>query len=353
MSTHPTHPAARRRVIVVAVALLTSAASLTACADPVASGAAHVDPKDLGDSKVLPVAFDTSADQRRPTGTLHPDIAAELPADVRAGGRLVIGSGGAGGGIPPLNFTADDNRTPIGVEVDVAHLVADVLGLEADVQTTSWENLFIGVDSGRYQVAISNVGVSEERKEKYDFATYRLGLHAFEARKGSGLTVRGPADVSGRKVAVGSGTLQEAILLRWNEENATAGRAPAELVYYQGATEYYLALDSGRIDLYLGPNPTATYHVVTAGRTQIVGTVSSSYPIPGKVGVLTKKGNGLAKPISDALNAAIADGSYAKVLARWGLTAEAVPASEVNPAGLPKPATTSTTTSPTSTPATK
>ncbi|WP_374969336.1 ABC transporter substrate-binding protein [Terrabacter sp. BE26] len=340
MSTTPTPPRAGRRVLVLTAALLTTTASLAACADPVAPAAKKVDPKDLGGSKVLPVAFDTSANQKRPAGTLHPEIAAELPADVRASGRLVIGSGGAGGGIPPLAFTADDNHTPIGVEVDIAHLVADVLGLKPEVETTSWENLFIGVDSGKYQVAISNVGVSEERKEKYDFATYRLGLHAFEARKGSGLTVRGPADISGKKVAVGSGTLQEAILLRWNAENEKAGRAPARLVYYQGATEYYLALDSGRIDLYLGPNPTATYHVVTAGKTQIVGNVSSSYPIPGKVGVLTKKGNGLVKPISDAINAAIADGSYAKVLQRWGLTAEAVPASEVNPAGLPKPAAT-------------
>ncbi|WP_323100132.1 ABC transporter substrate-binding protein [Intrasporangium sp. YIM S08009] len=343
MSTNPTHPAARRRSLVVAAALLTSAASLAACADPVATGATHVDPKDLGDSKVLPVAFDTSASQKRPAGTLHPEIAAELPADLRASGQLVIGSGGAGGGIPPLNFTADDNRTPIGVEIDVAHLVADVLGLKADIRTTSWENLFIGIDSGKYEAAISNVGVSEERKDKYDFATYRLGLHAFEAKKGSGLTVRGPADVSGKRVAVGSGTLQEAILLRWNGENAKAGRAPAELVYYPGTTEYYLALDSGRIDLYLGPNPTATYHVVTAGKTQIVGTVSSSYPIPGKVGVLTKKGSGLAKPVSDAINAAIADGSYAKVLERWGLTAEAVPTSEVNPPGLPRPTSTTST----------
>ena len=323
-------------------AVIVGTFALSACADPTgdtggagAPGGAAAG--SVGDSKVLPVSFDTSADAPRVAGTLHPEIAATLPAEVKASGVLTVGSGGAGGGIPPLAFTADDNRTPIGVEIDVTHLVADVLGLEPEVTTTSWENLFIGVDSGKYEVAVSNVGVSEERKEKYDFATYRLGLHAFEARKGSGLRVTGPADVSGKRVAVGSGTLQEAILLRWNEENAAAGRAPADLVYYQGTTEYYLALDSGRIDLYLGPNPTATYHVVTAGRTEIVGTVSSGYPVPGKVGVLTKKGNGLAGPVSAALNAAIADGSYAKVLARWGLGSEAVPTSEVNPAGLPKP----------------
>ncbi|SCF57276.1 polar amino acid transport system substrate-binding protein [Streptomyces sp. Ncost-T10-10d] len=31
------------------------------------------------------------------------------------------------------------------------------------------------------------------------------------------------------------------------------------------------------------------------------------------------------------------DGSYAKVLKRWGLSDEAVAKSEINPPGLPKP----------------
>jgi polar amino acid transport system substrate-binding protein len=308
-----------------AVALLT----LAACADPVASPA----PKSGGASAV---AFDTSAKQQHITSTKVDSIAAELPAAVRASGKLVVGSGSAGGGLPPLGFTADDNKTPIGVEIDIAHLVASVLGLTPEVQTTSWENLFLGLDSGKYQVGISNIGVSELRKEKYDFATYRLGLHAFEAKKGSGQKVNGPADIAGKTIAVSSGTLQEAILLDWNKQNLAAGRPAATPKYYQSATDYYLALASGRVDLYLGPNPTATYHVATAGKTEIVGTVSSSYPVQGLVGVTTKKGNGLVKALADALNAAIADGSYAKVLQKWGLSAEAVPKSLVNPPGLPK-----------------
>jgi polar amino acid transport system substrate-binding protein len=308
-----------------AVALLT----LAACADPVASPA----PKSEGASAV---AFDTSAKQQHITSAKVDSIAAELPAAVRASGKLVVGSGSAGGGLPPLGFTADDNKTPIGVEIDIAHLVASVLGLTPEVQTTSWENLFLGLDSGKYQVGISNIGVSELRKEKYDFATYRLGLHAFEAKKGSGQKINGPADIAGKTIAVSSGTLQEAILLDWNKQNLAAGRPAATPKYYQSATDYYLALASGRVDLYLGPNPTATYHVATAGKTEIVGTVSSSYPVQGLVGVTTKKGNGLVKALADALNAAIADGSYAKVLQKWGLSAEAVPKSLVNPPGLPK-----------------
>jgi polar amino acid transport system substrate-binding protein len=303
---------------------------LVGCADPVSQ------PAPKGDASAI--SFDTSAGQQHITSAKVDSIAATVPAAVRESGKLVVGSGSAGGGLPPLAFTADDNKTPIGVEIDIAYLVASVLGLKAEVQTTSWENLFLGLDSGKYQVGISNIGVSELRKEKYDFATYRLGLHAFEAKKGSGLKITGPADIAGKTIAVGSGTLQEAILLDWNKQNLAAGRAEATLKYYQSATDYYLALESGRVDLYLGPNPTVTYHVATAGKTEIVGTVSSGYPIQGLVGITTKKDNGLVKPLAAALNAAIADGSYAKVLQKWHLSSEAVPKSLVNPPGLPKEA---------------
>jgi polar amino acid transport system substrate-binding protein len=39
--------------------------------------------------------------------------------------------------------------------------------------------------------------------------------------------------------------------------------------------------------------------------------------------------------LSAALDEVIRSGDYAKVLARWNLTQEAVTTSEVNPAGLP------------------
>ena len=99
-------------------------------------------------------------------------------------GGSIIAAAGAGGGTPPLVFTADDDKTVIGVEVDLAHLFADKLGLKVETPATSWENVFLGIDSGRYDVALSNVTVTEERKEKYDFATYRKDDLAFEAPLG-------------------------------------------------------------------------------------------------------------------------------------------------------------------------
>ena len=40
--------------------------------------------------------------------------------------------------------------------------------------------------------------------------------------------------------------------------------------------------------------------------------------------------------MQEALNQLIANGKYAEVLKRWGLSDEAVTTSEINPQGLPK-----------------
>ncbi len=42
------------------------------------------------------------------------------------------------------------------------------------------------------------------------------------------------------------------------------------------------------------------------------------------------------KPLAAAINEIIQNGTYAKVLERWGLSDEAVTRSEINPPGLPK-----------------
>lgn len=66
---------------------------------------------------------------------------------------------------PPLTVFADDNKTLIGSEADIARLVADSLGLELNVVPTSWEDWPLGVTSGKYDAAISNITVTKARKE--------------------------------------------------------------------------------------------------------------------------------------------------------------------------------------------
>jgi polar amino acid transport system substrate-binding protein len=277
----------------------------------------------------------TSPEQNRVTTVKNDAAAALLPVKVRERGTLVIGNG-SGSGSPPLGFIADDNKTPIGLEIDLGYLLADALGLKPEVQVTSWENLFIGLDSAKYDVGLSNITVTEKRKQKYDFATYRQDDIAFEAKKGSAWKVAGGKDIAGRTIAVASGTNQEKILVDWNEANVKAGLPAATIKYFQNQSDTYLALSSGRIDAYLGPNPSVAYHVRTSGQTETIGKFSGAGPkLQGLIAATTKKGSGLVQAYQAALNAAIADGSYAKVLERWNVAGEAVEKSEINPPGLP------------------
>jgi polar amino acid transport system substrate-binding protein len=280
--------------------------------------------------------IDTSPGQHRVRAAKDEAAAALLPDAIRQRGTIIVGAG-FGAGAPPLGFYADDNKTPIGIEADFAHLVAEKLGVTVDLQVTSWENLFIGLDSAKYDAGFSNVTVTEERKQKYDFATYRQDNISFEARKGTGWTVKTGKDIAGKTIAVGSGTNQEKILVDWNTANVRAGLPKATIKYYQSPTDTYLALVSGRIDAYLGPNPSAAYHVATGHQSEIIGTFSGAGDgLQGLIAATTKKDSGVVKALAAALNSAIADGSYATVLERWDLTNEAVTKSQINPPGLPK-----------------
>jgi polar amino acid transport system substrate-binding protein len=132
----------------------------------------------------------------------------------------------------PLDFYADDNTTPIGNETDIAALVADALGLKLELVPTAWENWPLVTRSGEVDATISNVTVTEERKQLFDFSSYRVDTLGFLAAAGSDLKVDKPEDVAGLRIAVGSGTNQEKILLAWDQQNRAEGRKPVDVQYY-------------------------------------------------------------------------------------------------------------------------
>jgi polar amino acid transport system substrate-binding protein len=311
-----------------AVLLALPVLATAACAGP--------DPDQVGGPPAPPgVAVNTSPEQNRVRAERVDAIAATVPQEIRDRGALTVGLTGTAG--PPLSFRADDDTTVIGVETDIAQLVADVLGLELRLQPTSWENLFLSVESGQYDAGFSNITVTEERKDKYDFATYRVDTVSFETRKDSQIQkIAEPRDVAGLTISVSAGTNQEEILVGWDEQNRAAGLAPVNFQYYENSGDYYLALDSGRIDAYFGPNPTLAYHVAVGGTTKIVGSVSGGGDVKADIAAMTRKNNGLVGALNEALNTVIENGKYAEVLGRWNLTSEAIEASEVNPPGLPR-----------------
>ncbi|XMB50761.1 ABC transporter substrate-binding protein [Pseudomonas fluorescens] len=279
---------------------------------------------------------DLSPDRPRIHAPRNDAAIAQIPPGFKFAqpGKFTVAVSGVAG--PPLALLASDDKTTIGSEADTAQLVADSLGLQLNVVQTSWEDWPLGVSSGKYDAVISNVTVTEARKKRFDFATYRQDVLGFYVKSTSKISeIKQAADIAGLKIIVGSGTNQEKVLLAWNEANEKAGLKPALLQYFDDQAAAQLAVQSGRSDALFGPNSVYAYSAAITDGIKRVGTVNGGWPLQADIAVTTRKDNGLVKPIHTALQGAIAGGQYAQVLQRWGLDVERVDQSLINPPGLP------------------
>ncbi|SET46218.1 ABC transporter substrate-binding protein [Thorsellia anophelis] len=241
----------------------------------------------------------------------------------------------AGLNSPPLYMFAEDNRTLVGSEVDMAQLIADSLGLTLKVVPTSWEDWPLGVASGKYDMAISNITVTKDRKKRFDFVTYRKDSLGFFVKSDSSINeINQAEDIAGLKIIVGSGTNQEAILLAWNEENIAKGLEAFTPIYAKDDAAQSLALQSGRADAFFTPYVMGAWKISQTGNTKLVGQIDGGWPNAAHVAVTLKKGSGLVDAVQIALNGVMQSGEYQQVLSRWGEGQEALSVAEINPPGL-------------------
>ncbi len=240
-------------------------------------------------------------------------------------------------GGPPLATYATDAKTVVGADPEYANAIAESLGLELEIVPVAWIDWPLGLVSGKYDAVISNVGVTEERKQKFDFSTYRKGLHGFFVKGDSAIaSIKEPKDAAGLRIIVGAGTNQERILLKWSDEDVAAGLKPIELQYFDDEAASLLALQSGRADVIVQPHAQLVFIAARDKNIKRVGTLSAGWPDRSDVAITTRKGSGIADTLTIATNGLIKDGTYAKILDHWHLSEEALPASETNPPGLPK-----------------
>jgi polar amino acid transport system substrate-binding protein len=281
--------------------------------------------------------FDLSPEQAgRLRAEKNDAIVASIPKDFKfvEDGALTIAVAPS---TPPIATYATDARTVVGADPDLIQLVADILGKRLVLVPVAWEDWPLGLVSGKFDAVVSNVGVTEERKQRFDFSTYRKGLHGFYVRSDSPIqAIREPKDIAGLTIITSPGTNQERILLEWNRQNLAAGLASADLQYYDDPAAWALMIVSGRADAEFSVNSALAYQAARNGHIKPVGTVSSGWPLAAEVGITTRRNSGLATPFTAAINALIADGQYAGALNRWGLAEEAVDTAQTNPPGLPK-----------------
>lgn len=335
MSLALTRPLARG--IAAAATATTLALALAACGSSDEGSKAATDTDGTTHVKIA-----VAAGKSYPTTTIdvatQAKIRSELPKSVLDSGKLVIGEGALPTGFPPLAYVGDDDTTITGAEPDLGRLVAAVFGLKPEVVNATWDNLFVGIDSGKTDVGFSNITDTEKRKESYDFASYRQDNLGIVVKGDNDLAFTGdPAPLAGLKVAVSPGTNQEKLLVEFSDKLKAAGKKPIDIKEYSDNTVIWTALESGQLDAYFGPNPGIAYEEAQTGdKFRTAGTYSGAgASLQGLIAATVKKGNGLAQPVADAINYLIQNGQYATWLKTYNLSNEAVPTSQINPPGLP------------------
>lgn len=267
-------------------------------------------------------------------GTFDPKAQALIPAGyhfVTPGAFTVATHPGQ---LPLADYGAD-SKDVVGIEPDIARLIADGLGLKLVIVPVAWPDWPLGLESGKYDAVLSNVTVTEERKKKFDFSSYRYDLLGIYTRSDGPIQkIEKPADVAGLKVVVGASTNQDQILRQWDQQNIAAGLKPVEYQYFDDAVVGRLAVITGRADVSFEPNATGAYSA-RDGKVRRVGLFPGGWPNAAAISVTTRKGSGLADAVTQALNTQIGSGTYAQALKRWNVAEEAVPQSQTNPPGLP------------------
>ncbi|MER8085503.1 ABC transporter substrate-binding protein [Streptomyces sp. NPDC058316] len=299
-----------------AFALITAAAfTLTACGsgDPASAPAGAADAKGK-----VPTADVVSS--------VHKDEAAArlLPADVRAAGTLTIASSI---GSPPGATYLADGKTVAGTDIDFADAVARKLGLGLKREVASFEAILPALDSGKYDVGTGNFGVTEERRKTIDFVTYINDGQGFAVRDDSKLKkVTDLTGLCGLTVGTGAGTTFEVTLEENRHRCSDAGKKPYEVKTYndQGAT--WASLQQGRSDVVMSTINGLRYAVDQQEGVRFLNEFKRL-----DVGFAFKKGTPLAPAFQAAVNGLKADGTYDRILEKWGIGASAIKTSQISP----------------------
>lgn len=125
------------------------------------------------------------------------DAAGDHLERIQKSGKIVIAMEGQWA---PWTYH-DESGELVGYDTEVGKAIAEKLGVEAEFIEGEWDGLFTGLDGGRYDVIINGVEITEERTQKYDFATpYAYIKTALVVAKGNS-DIKSFDDLNGKKTS--------------------------------------------------------------------------------------------------------------------------------------------------------
>ncbi|MGV6874970.1 ABC transporter substrate-binding protein [Pseudochelatococcus sp. B33] len=208
----------------------------------------------------------------------------------------------------PLAFYDDSNRL-VGFDIDLAEAMAEKIGVEARIETMSFDGLIPALQSGRIHVE-PEMAIRPQRREQVDFSnTLLTQTNALVVRADrQDFNPSAPEELAGERIGVSAGTSTEILL------SQTPG---LNIARFNTVADAFHDLILGRLDVVAVDSLTAGYYVQHTYSDKL--RVSSA-SLAGRVeiGAAVRKGN---TELLDRLNKAIeemkADGTLDRIVKKW------------------------------------
>ncbi len=230
------------------------------------------------------------------------DEKTDLLDEIREKGVLVIGTEGT---YSPNSFHDEDGNL-VGFDVEVAQKIAEKLGVKAEFVESDWDSLFASMDSGRIDVVINEVNVTEERALKYDFSQPYTYVHGALLVSSDNDSILGFDDIAGKKSA-------QNLASTWA---LTAEEYGAEIVGVNSMNESVELLLTGRADCTLNAQTAfgdyMKNHPEAAVKVAALSDSTNSSVVP------VRKGNEeLLKAINEALDEMRESGELSEISIKY------------------------------------
>ncbi len=205
---------------------------------------------------------------------------------------------------PPYEYKEGDNI--IGIDAEVAQAIADKLGMKLEIVDTKFDSIIPGVQSGKYDMGMAGMTVTEERQQSVSFSdSYATGIQSIIVKEGS--DIKSVDDLSSKtKIGVQLGTTGDIYA-----KDDFGDEAVSE---YDKGADAVQALIAGKIDCVIIDNQPAKSFVAANEGLQILETAyaEEDYAICFK-----KDNTELQTKVNDALKELIADGTVQKIVDKY------------------------------------
>lgn len=250
-------------------------------------------------------------------------LAGQLPQKVKDSGKLVVGMDDT---YPPNEYK-DDNGQPVGWEVDLTNAIAQKLGLKADFAIAKFDNIIPSITGGKDDIGMSSFTDTTEREQQVDFVNYYSAGILWASAKGKNID---PDNACGLKVAVQSTTYEDTDEVPAKSKKCTdAGKPAIQALRYDNQDDATNAVILGKADALSADSPVTLYAISkSSGKLQEAGKTFDQAPY----GIPVQKNSKLTPVIQKTVQALIDDGTYKKILDKWGVADGAATTAEVNAA---------------------